>query len=85
MGDGHEMTAAEIRKKYRGASKDLGDLLASLLTRKPPCTILDRGHGVRVYCGCPERHMKSVAGTPNNLWVAIREVKSWANRCSARA
>ena len=82
MGDGHRMTAVEIQKKYKGTNKDLGELLVSLLTRVPPYSVEDQGHGVRVYCGCPEKHMKSVASTPKSVWTAMRDLRSWANKCT---
>lgn len=64
MGDGHGLSADEIKKKYKGY-KELGELLRDLVKASPPWQVRAQGHGVRIYCPCGDpEHTLSVPKRP---------------------
>jgi len=81
VGDGHGLSADEIRKKYKGY-KELGELLRDLVKASPPWQVRAQGHGVRIYCPCGDpEHTLSVPSTPRDDANAAKRVHRFAERC----
>ncbi|KXP10144.1 hypothetical protein AXK60_06570 [Tsukamurella pseudospumae] len=76
-----EVSAAEIRKKYKGQYRCVGDAILYALSKD--WVVRDQGHGVRLYCPCGGQlgRAVSVAGTPKFPGSCAKNIRRTVDKC----